>query len=136
MAEPDTPVMKTAKQQYETRLAYWRDILGSEDKRYGQVSDIRLWTVIVGLVAAWLSPWYIVGPVVLFVGLIVWHVRIDERRIAARRGIAYFESGLQRLDGKWAGKGSSGERFLTTDHVYAGDQIGRASCRERVSYSV
>ena len=124
--------MTGPKQQYESRLKHWQQILDTESKRYQQISDIRLWTVIAGLVVAWwLLPWAIL-PALLFFVLIVWHVRVDARRIDARRGIAYFERGLRRLDGKWSGSGSSGDRFKDGNHVFADDLdvFGRGSLFE------
>ena len=118
--------------QYEDRLQHWQQILETEDKRYRQISDIRLWTVIAGLVAAWWSwPWAVLPAVIFFV-LIVWHVRVDARRTDARRGIAYFTRGLRRLDGKWAGTGSNSDRFQDNNHVYAADLdlFGRGSLFE------
>src|SRR6185295_12127366 len=43
--------------------------------------------------------------------------RLDQRRRAER----YFEKALARLDGKWAGTGEAGERYLIADHPYAQD---------------
>jgi hypothetical protein len=40
--------------------------------------------------------------VILLVGLVltgIWHVRIENARSAARRGIRFYQSGLERLDG-------------------------------------
>ena len=41
-------------------------------------------------------------------------------RAPAPRG-AYFESGLARLDGNWAGTGETGDRYLDPAHPYAQD---------------
>jgi hypothetical protein len=120
------------KQQYESRLAHWRQVLEREDKRYRQISDLRLWIVVAGLAIAWWSLAWIAVPVVAFLALIVWHVKVDARRIDARRGIAYFDRGLKRIDGKWTGTGTPGERFKDSNHVYAEDLdvFGRGSLFE------
>ncbi|BDC51385.1 DNA mismatch repair protein [Bryobacterales bacterium F-183] len=123
------------QQQYEARLAHWRTVLQAEDKRYGQFSDFRMWTVIAGLGLAWWDlPYAGIAAAVFFV-LMVMHSRIDERRIAARRGIAYFERGLARLQGKWAGSGPTGDRFLDSNHVFAADLdlFGRGSLFQLIS---
>jgi hypothetical protein len=137
VASPVTPLDAAAvpRNQYRARLDAWSKILSTEDKRYQQVSDLRLWVVIAGIAAAWWNLPYLAIPAVLFVALMVWHVRIDERRIAAKRALAYFERGMKRLDGKWAGSGSSGERFRDSNHVYADDLdvFGKGSLFELLS---
>ncbi len=121
------------KQQYEARLKHWRKVLEAEAKRYQQISDIRLWVVVAGLVTAWLAPLpWIAVPIAAFIALMVWHVKVDVKRIDAKRGIAYFERGLKRLEGNWAGTGTSGDRFKDSNHVYADDLdvFGRGSLFE------
>jgi len=51
----------------------------------------------------------------------IWHVRIEAARNAARRGIRFYQYGLERLDGTWLGKGSPGTEFLDSHHPYAAD---------------
>ena len=67
-----------------------------------------------------LSPAWIAAPVLGFAILAVIHARIlhyQERAMRARR---LYERGLERLDGRWAGIGPDGSRFLE-GHNYAGD---------------
>ncbi len=127
--------MQSPREQYQQRLDAWKKVLAAEEKRYQQVSDIRLWVVVAGLIAAWWSLPYAIAPGVAFLALMVWHVRIDERRTSAQRGIDYFERGLKRIDGKWAGTGSNGDRFRDGNHVYADDLdvFGRGSLFELLS---
>ena len=40
---------------------------------------------------------------------------------APRRGIRFYQSGLERLNGTWPGKGSPGTEFLDPHHPYAAD---------------
>jgi hypothetical protein len=61
---------------------------------------------------------------VLLLGLLVtgiWHIQIESARSTARRGIRFYQSGLERLDGTWLGKGSPGTEFLDPHHPYAAD---------------
>ncbi len=61
---------------------------------------------------------------VLLPGLLltgIWHLRIEHARDAARRGIRFYQSGLERMDGTWMGKGSPGTEFLDPRHPYAAD---------------
>lgn len=79
----------------------------------------------VGLAAAswWqrLSPWWLVLPVVLFVGLAMAHERVIRAKRRATRGMLWYELGLARLEDRWVGTGDTGERFQDPDHPYALD---------------
>src|SRR5450759_1281589 len=59
------------------------------------------------------------------------HARVLNHLERARRTRSLYECGANRLDGRWAGKGCDGERFLE-DHPYARDLdlFGRASLFE------
>ncbi len=56
-----------------------------------------------------------------FVALAIRHERVAARLALARRRTAFYERGLARLEGRWAGAGVSGERFLNPEHPYAAD---------------
>jgi hypothetical protein len=49
------------------------------------------------------------------------HDRILNARDRARRALRFYEAGLERLNGTWAGKGSPGTEFLDSHHPYASD---------------
>ena len=68
-------------------------------------------------------------------GLAVRHervLRVLERR---RRAARFFERGLERLDGRWAGTGETGDRYLDPAHPYARDLdlFGKGSLFELIS---
>ena len=52
-----------------------------------------------------------------------------------RRAARFFESGLARLEGRWAGTGSTGDRYLDPAHPYAQDLdlFGKGSLFELLS---
>ena len=56
-----------------------------------------------------------------FVPLVVAHGRVMTRRRRAERVAAFHERGIARVDGHWAGQGSTGVRFLDEEHPYAAD---------------
>jgi hypothetical protein len=74
-------------------------------------------------------------PVVVFAALAVAHERVlrslDRRRRAAR----FFERGLARLDGRWAGTGEAGGQYMDPAHPYARDLdlFGKGSLFELLS---
>jgi len=71
-------------------------------------------------------------PVAIFAVLAVIHGRLIRAVAGCSRAIRFYEQGLSRLDGSWAGKGIAGERFLEPSHPYARDLdlFGRASVFE------
>lgn len=78
---------------------------------------------------AWLNWWFLPLPVAALIALAVYHERIARKITCEKRGIAFYERGLARLDGAWGGQGESGERFRDAAHPYAEDLdlFGRSS---------
>jgi hypothetical protein len=60
------------------------------------------------------------------------HGRLIRAVAGCSRCLRFYEQGLARLDGSWAGKGVAGDRFLEPSHPYARDLdlFGRASLFE------
>ncbi len=106
------------------------------------MGNARLATGIAGLVVtgfsigvAMISPWWLVVPVAIFVVLAVVLYRLDQERVTARRGVAYYQRAIGRMEDRWIGTGSLGERFRDSKHVYADDLdlFGRGSLFELIS---
>ncbi|BDG06265.1 MutS-related protein [Anaeromyxobacter oryzae] len=68
-----------------------------------------------------LSAWWLLAPAVAFAVLAVRHDRVFRAREQARRAVAFHEAALARIDGRFAGRGVSGERFADPGHPYAAD---------------
>jgi len=71
-------------------------------------------------------------PVTAFIVLAVLHGQLIRAVTACSRAISFYERGMARLDGTWAGSGVTGERFLLPSHPCARDLdlFGRASVFE------
>ena len=82
-----------------------------------------------------ISPWWLIAPIVIFVVLAIVLHRLDGERDAATRGAAYYDRAIGRIEDRWMGKGSQGERFRDSKHVYADDLdlFGRGSLFELLS---
>ena len=78
-------------------------------------------------------PWPL-ASLLLFVPLVSAHGRIMARRRRAERVAAFHEKGIARVEGRWAGQGTTGARFLDEDHPYAADLdlFGTGSLFERI----
>lgn len=71
-------------------------------------------------------------PITVFAVLAVLHSRLIRRVTACSRAIKFYDQGLARLDGNWAGSGVTGERFLEPSDPCARDLdlFGRGSLFE------
>ena len=109
-----------------------RDARSSEvhrlDVRHRRLADARLGVFALGIVLAvagfgfgWLSPWWLVLPVVGFAALVVAYDAVGRRRARAGRREGFYQAGLDRIEGRWAGKGDDGSRFLRPDHPFDAD---------------
>jgi hypothetical protein len=68
-----------------------------------------------------LSIGWIAAPVAVFSGLVVAHEVVIRARRRARRAVTFYEKGVARLDDRWAGTGTTGDRFLDPHHPYVLD---------------
>lgn len=82
-----------------------------------------------------ISGLWLLVPIAAFTALVTYHVAVRRKRAHAERAIAFYESRLARIDDRWMGTGSGGERFDTPHHVYASDVdlFGRGSLFELLS---
>jgi len=124
--------------EYELRLARWRDRLAVLDRRHLVLSNSRLAAAAAIVLLLWLafaraalSPAWVAAGAIGFGALAIVHVRLLNRAERGRRAEALYVRGLERLDGLWAGRGRTGDRFLE-DHPYARDLdlFGRGSLFE------
>lgn len=133
LSNPDPAV------EYRARLERWRQVFQREEVVFRKLGNWRLVVVIAAAICAWLafsqgalSVAWLLPPVGVFIGLAIYHERVVKRQEFARRAVAYYERGLDRLDDRWVGAGNSGERFRDPSHVYADDLdvFGRGSLFE------
>ena len=101
--------------------------LAARDQQHRVFGYLQLAAVVSALAAVGLalfhklSIFWVFAPAAAFATLFIIHerlLRVSERR---RRSIRYFERALERLEGKWAGQGEAGDRFLDPAHPYARD---------------
>jgi hypothetical protein len=112
---------------YLQRLSERQAEIARRERRHRALGNWRLAAVasalvIVGLALAdvlpvlWAAP-----PGAAFVLLVVAHERLLREMERRRRAARFFERGLARLDGAWAGGGEGGARYLDPAHPYARD---------------
>ena len=79
--------------------------------------------------------WLLLVPAACFLWLGILLRRVEQDSTTLSRAIEFYERALARLDGRWAGSGPTGERFLAASHLYARDLdiFGEASLFELLS---
>lgn len=114
--------------EYETRRAAWAVKVSLLQRSLDRLGNARLalaaaTVVLVALTygPTALSGWWIAPPLLALFALFVQHSRLAGQRAFAQRGVRYYDRALDRLHDRWQGKGETGDRFRTADHVYADD---------------
>ncbi|PWU02542.1 MAG: DNA mismatch repair protein MutS [Terriglobia bacterium] len=113
---------------YSQRLAERRDDIAARERRHRLLGYLQLAAVLCAVGCVWLAlangafsiAWATV-PAAIFVTLFVIHDRLLKVAELRRRAVRYFEQGLARLDGHWAGTGRTGESYLDPSHPYGQD---------------
>ena len=118
---------------YEQRLAQRRNSWKEADDGAARFGNLRLLIVVAALGAAWYTLWWAVGVCALL--FIVVGIRIqalNDQLDRFKRAIGYYEQGVDRTQGNWAGRGTTGESHIPVDHLFANDLdlFGRASLFE------
>ena len=137
---PDNPVSSASpREEYSQRLQALNEQRSEQQRRQRWAGYAQL--VVGAIVVVWVllsvrrfsaSSFLLLIPVAIFVVLAVLQERWIRSIQRCSRAIAFYESGLRRLDGAWAGTGEPGDRFLDPSHPYARDLdlFGRASLFE------
>ncbi|HEX5230535.1 MAG TPA: hypothetical protein VFW44_22645 [Bryobacteraceae bacterium] len=132
----------TPSEEYAARLARHGEYSIALEKRFRRLGNARLGAAIVGVAMAffvfgevWLSVWWLLVPIAVFLVLVVLHSRVVEKLERSRRAIQFYERGMARLEERWAGGGESGERFRNPGHLYSEDLdlFGKGSLFELLS---
>jgi hypothetical protein len=78
---------------------------------------VNAWQAARGTIA-W---WWLVPPVAAFVGLVLAHQRARTLARRLRGSIDFYQRGLARIEERWAGTGTPGDRFRDPSHPYLDD---------------
>ena len=113
--------------EYQQRLANRTQRAKQLDALSEKISNLRLLAFAAIATLVWLAlkhgvnAWWILCPVAVFAGLVIWHDRVIRRLTRAQRAIKLYEWGLARIEDRWHAFGRTGERYRCGDHVYAED---------------
>jgi len=107
---------------YDERLATRRAEAAKlrANERAISIGRIVAFLAIVLVAVLHFSGWIAI-PIVAFVALIVAHDRLIRRRRRADAAATFCERGIERVNGKWQGRGFDGSNFATEHHPFAAD---------------
>lgn len=116
------------REEYTRRLGQRRETLAQHERGHMRIGQVRLGIFVIAAILAWasyyqgaISAWWLLAPLALFLAVFSYHQRIMRRMECARRAVNFYERAIDRLDGKWAGRGECGARFRNPQHPYADD---------------
>ncbi len=120
--------MLTAAEEYAARLSAREARVGHYEQIHIRLGNVRLALAAIAAVMFWLavwrqafSLWWLVAPLACFFVVAVYHARVLREKAHAERAVAVYQHGLARIEDRWPGMGSTGDRFNDPHHVYAAD---------------
>lgn len=126
--EAHNKIVTDPRREYIRRLRTRRSEANVHQRWNRRIGHLRLITGFVAVLIMWLaagpgllSPWWLAAPVVVFIGLAIYHERVIAHQRSSLRAAMYYKRALERIEDRWHGKGASGERFLDSSHPYAQD---------------
>ncbi|HEY6454391.1 MAG TPA: hypothetical protein VIY90_03815 [Steroidobacteraceae bacterium] len=118
----------SAAEQYAARLSVNEARVADLTGRDERIATARLLValLIAAVVIAKLflhapALWWAAPLLFAFIWMVIWHASVRRARTRALRAASFYQRGLDRLNDRWVGRGETGERFLSTHHVYAAD---------------
>ena len=130
MNKPTRPEESPAdpRREYLDRKRPREEEAGRLESRHHTLGYARLATAAVAVILAWiiLQERTIPGgvfliPLAVFVFLSWMHDRVLAREERLNRSAAYWQRGIDRIDGNWAGTGETGAEFSDLTHPFAED---------------
>lgn len=67
------------------------------------------------------SGYWLLLPLVVFIGLVLFHGRLLDRIREMKHAAKHYHDGLNRINDDWSGTGSTGEQFVNSEHPYSSD---------------
>jgi hypothetical protein len=114
--------------EYSKRLEAHLKTADAKELNHRRYGNSKLAVIAATIVVAWISlksgiisPYWIAAPVALYVILAIFHGLTLRAQKRAETAAAFYQRGIARIEDRWSGKGSSGDRFRDPKHVYSED---------------
>ena len=121
--------------EYQKRLAERRAGFAVSDAGHERLGNWRLLLVVAALGLGYWRVWWGVAAVMVGIGWIGVQLGVlGKLRERFGRMVEFYELALDRIEGKWIGRGVTGDRYLPEEHLYARDLdlFGRGSLFELI----
>jgi hypothetical protein len=130
--------MSLPRDLYTARLSERKSAAAALRKRELTLSFTRVAIAVLVVVLFFIRIWLALIPIALFIALAIVHERVIRARKRLEGGAAFYERGIARIDGTWAGRGDRGDEFADDHHPYAADFdfFGSGSLFELISLAV
>lgn len=123
------PIHTNPHQEYSARLQARRAQAANAAEKYRKIGYLRICLLLTGAIliirilftAHQSSAWWLIPIGLASLLLIGIHQKIFRNQRRFERAVKFYETSLHRLEGDWAGKGITGERFRHSEHQYAED---------------
>lgn len=119
---------ENAREIYGQRLSAREALARHHAALDARMGGVRLALGGAGAIVAWASlfahaiaAYWLLVPVLAFVGVVLYHYSVRQARTRAERAVAFYRARIARIEDRWDGTGSGGERFDAPHHVYAAD---------------
>ncbi|BDI31369.1 DNA mismatch repair protein [Capsulimonas corticalis] len=141
MITESRPTVHSPQSEYQSRFDRFQAQAQQLSRQDNRLALWRFLSFAAGLAACWpalfthSAPAWLPAPfAAVFVALWIVHERVGRNLERANRAVSHYQKALDRLQGRWAGKGNDGARFLDPRHPYAIDLdvYGRNSLFERI----
>jgi hypothetical protein len=114
--------------EYRGRLKARRAALTSWQRVHFHLGNLRAVVFFVALGLGFISltrqafsAWWLLIPAAVIFWLGGRLQRSESEQAALARAVEFYDRALQRLEGRWAGTGADGARFMNDRHLYAQD---------------
>jgi hypothetical protein len=114
--------------EYTKRLDERRRWLVESHRKSKFVATLRLSAGLLSFLFVYLilalhqfSGWFILFPVGIYVGLVIYSMTVYPKEQRALRAVRFYEQGLARIKGEWVGNGSPGTSFADSSSLYVND---------------
>jgi hypothetical protein len=119
----------TPQAEYQSRLDQRHAAVGQQTALFRRVGIARIVLLVLGAALLWRSLatrhsellWWLLPLGIASLILLGLHQKIFQAKRRAERAVSFYERGLARWAGNWAGAGEAGERFRNGAHPYAED---------------
>ncbi|HEX5419516.1 MAG TPA: mismatch repair protein [Gammaproteobacteria bacterium] len=138
----EKPAAAAPIDEYHRRLKTHEAQAELLERVHERVANLRLVLAIAIAAIAWfslyrhaISFWWLIAFLAAFIVAVLYHRRLRHARSLAVRIAAMYRDGIARIEDRWVGTGSYGERFEDPRHVYAADLdlFGRGGVFELLS---